>query len=121
MDPTQWLDWLIGQINALAPAGTFFSFDFIVRSLLAVVLVCLICGAVGSLVVGNRMSFFSDALAHCAFAGVALGLLLSLAVGAAKDGMFAQWGIPFIMVVFGVLVGIGIAYVKETTVLANDT
>ena len=28
------------------------------------------CGAVGSLVVGGRMAFFSDALAHCAFAGV---------------------------------------------------
>ena len=30
---------------------------------------CGICGMVGALVVGNRMAFFSDAMAHCAFAG----------------------------------------------------
>src|SRR5262249_58471750 len=105
--PTQWLDWLIGQINALAPAGTFFSFDFIVRGLIAVVLVCLICGAVGSLVVGNRMAFFSDALAHCAFAGVALGLLLSIFFAA----FAAQEWIIAVMVAFGILVGVAIAYV----------
>src|SRR5262249_44784698 len=95
----------------------FFSFDFIVRGLIAVVLVCLICGAVGSLVVGNRMAFFSDALAHCAFAGVALGLLLSLFFAAFQ----AQEWIIAVMVAFGILVGVAIAYVRETTNLANDT
>ena len=48
---------------------------FLVKGVLAVVLVCLLCGLMGSLVVGNRMAFFSDAMAHCAFAGVALGYL----------------------------------------------
>ena len=67
------------------------------------------------------MSFFSDALADCAFAGVALGMLGALAVGAVKDGAYDQWGIPLTMVVFGVLVGLAIAYVKENTALANDT
>lgn len=117
MDPTQCLDWVIGQINALAPARTFFSYDFTVKGLIAVVLVCLICGSVGSLVVGNRMAFFSDALAHCAFAGVALGLLLSLFFAAFE----AQEWIIAVMVAFGILVGVAIAYVRETTNLANDT
>ena len=37
-----------------------------VRIVIALVLVGLCCGAVGSMVVGSRMAFFSDALAHCA-------------------------------------------------------
>ena len=40
-------------------------------SFLAVLLVSIIVGMIGTLVVGNRMAFFSDAMAHCAFAGIA--------------------------------------------------
>lgn len=117
----RWLAAIIDFLTRLAPEGSVLQMPGTVRGLLAVILVCAVCGAVGSLVVGNRMSFFSDALAHCAFAGVALGLLGGLVVGAVKDGAFDQWGIPLVMVFFGVLVGVGIAYVKENTVLANDT
>jgi zinc transport system permease protein len=88
--------------------------DFQVRALVAVLLVTTICGIVGALVVGNRMAFFSDAMAHCAFAGVALGVLITL-------GTNNQWLLPLIMVAFGALVGIGIAFVKEKTELASDT
>src|SRR5262245_60015329 len=71
------VEWLRG----FASAGSYLSYSVYIYSLLAVVLVSLVCGSVGSLVVGNRMSFFSDALAHCAFAGVALGILTALAFG----------------------------------------
>lgn len=118
---TQWLNDAIKQLADLAPEGTFLHETFNIRSLMAVILVCVICGAVGSLVVGNRMAFFSDALAHCAFAGVALGLLIGLVLRAAKDSGYYSWGIPLIMVVFGVFVGIAIAFVREKTSLANDT
>ena len=47
---------------------------FVVKSVLTLIVLCLLCGMVGALVVGNRMAFFSDAMAHCAFAGIALGL-----------------------------------------------
>jgi zinc transport system permease protein len=62
------------------------------------------------------MAFFSDALAHFAFAGVALGILLHLAGWLVNE----EWIVP-VMVLFGVLAGCGIAYVKQKTVLANDT
>lgn len=118
---TDWLDKAIIFLAGLAPEGSFQSIPQWMRGFVAVVLVCLICGAVGSMVVGNRMAFFSDALAHCAFAGVALGLLLALVTGAGKGDFFHQWGIPFIMVGFGVVVGLAIAYVREKTALASDT
>src|SRR5947207_495256 len=82
--------------------GFGFAFEF--RAFLSVLLVTAICGMVGALVVGNRMAFFSDAMAHCAFAGVALGILLTLALGAGKDPEQFRWLIPLIMVAFGALV-----------------
>ena len=115
--------WLNEQINALCqlfPAGSFLSYEFNLKGLLAVILVSLVCGAVGSLVVGNRMAFFSDALAHCAFAGVALGLLLGVFTGAEGDAAYQLW-ITLVMVGFGVAVGLAIAVVRETTGQANDT
>jgi zinc transport system permease protein len=106
-------------VSELFPPGTFFSFPFNIYGMLAVVLVSLVCGAVGSLVVGNRMAFFSDALAHCAFAGVALGLVMGV-VTSASDEVFHVW-ITLAMIVFGITVGLAIAFVREVSGQANDT
>ncbi len=117
------IEWLENQIEAfrlLWPAGSFLHYDFNVRGLIAVILVSLICGAVGSLVVGNRMAFFSDALAHCAFAGVALGLMVGIVTGAESDMAVHLW-IALVMVVFGIAIGLAIAFVRETSGQANDT
>jgi zinc transport system permease protein len=110
-----WIAWFCGWW----PDYTFFSMEFNVRMLLAIVMVAFVCGAIGSMMVANRMAFFSDALAHCAFAGVALGLLFAiLSRIQVKD--FTEW-IFLIMVVFGITIGLGIAWVREKTSLASDT
>jgi zinc transport system permease protein len=116
-----WLDRVVVEFAQLWPEGTFFSVPFHIYGLLAVLLVAVTCGAVGSLVVGNRMAFFSDALAHTAFTGVALGLLTGLAIDAHRDSDFYQFGIPLIMVGFGMTVGLLIGIVRERTGLASDT
>ncbi len=114
--------WLREQIVAFTkwwPENTFLSQDFMVQSLLAIILVSLLCGAVGALVVGNRMAFFSDALAHCAFAGVALGVLVGLILGAQGEEFRDQ--ITMIMIIFGIMIGLSIAFVQEKTGLPSDT
>jgi zinc transport system permease protein len=113
------LDPVLFDFCRLFPEGSFFNGPSNVMGLVAVLLVCLICGAVGSLVVGNRMAFFSDALAHAAFAGMALGLLLGLATSAGESTVTA-WLTP-IMAGFGIVVGVLIAYVRETSGQASDT
>jgi zinc transport system permease protein len=117
---TTWLDNLIKTLCQGVFAKTFLADEFSLRAMLAILLVSLVCGAVGSLVVGNRMAFFSDALAHCAFAGVALGLLLGYFTGAETGDAYLLW-MTVTMVGFGVAVGLAIAFVREVTGQANDT
>src|SRR5262249_21514483 len=114
-----WIENLVIGFNQWWPDGTFFSFEINVYSALSIFLVALICGAVGSLIVANRMAFFSDALAHCSFAGAAFGLLLGLILGA-SDESFKQW-IMVIMIAFGIVVGLLIAFVQEKSGLPSDT
>lgn len=90
-------------------------------ALLSVLLVSLVCGLVGSIVVGNRMAFFSDAMSHCAFAGISLGLVVSVLSGLKQDSEEISWLIPLVMSMFGVCVGLGIAFVRQQTNLASDT
>jgi zinc transport system permease protein len=115
---TGWLHDLIDRVAIAMPADSWLSFSFNIRALIIIVLVTVICGAVGALVVSNRMSFFSDALAHCAFAGVGLGMLTAIWL---NNPAAEPWLVPLVMVAFGVAVGIGIAFVREKTGLASDT
>lgn len=102
-------------------AQSFGLFGFELAAILSVILVCSSCGMVGSLVVGNRMAFFSDAMAHSAFAGLSLGVLLCLGIGLPPGSEEARNLIPLIMVLFGLSIGVGIAFVREKTGLSGDT
>jgi zinc transport system permease protein len=117
-----WLDALLWRLADAAPGGGFFSYGFNLRAMVALVLVSLCCGSVGSLVVGGRMAFFSDALAHCAFAGVSIGFVVfSTLISLWRPSTeFWDWVTP-IMLGFGMLIGYLIAYVRERTGLASDT
>jgi zinc transport system permease protein len=109
-------------VNAFAerfPEGTFFGQMLNVYAMLAILLTGLICGGMGGLVVGNRMAFFSDAIAHCAFAGIAFGFVACIVLQIA-DEHFRQWVIA-VMVAFGVVIGLLIAWVRDRTGLASDT
>jgi zinc transport system permease protein len=123
--PQDWLDRLILTCTKLAPDGSFFAFEFNIKTVLALVLVSLCCGAIGSLVVGSRMAFFSDALAHCSFAGISIGFLLFLLFGpegkdAVAHRVFWDW-VTVIMVIFGMAAGCGIVWVRTVTGLSSDT
>jgi len=52
--------------------------EFIVRALLAGMLVVLVSGPLGCVVVWRRMSYFGDALAHAALLGTAVALMLDM-------------------------------------------
>ncbi|MBD5647850.1 MAG: metal ABC transporter permease [Desulfovibrio sp.] len=81
---------------------------FMRRALLALLLLTPMTSMLGVQVTLFRMAFFSDAVGHSAFAGVALGLIL----GAPPDTA---------MLVFGVLVGVAVMAVQRTSGLSADT
>lgn len=52
--------------------------DFLIRALLAGLLIALIAGPLGVFILWRRMAYFGDTLSHSAVLGVALGLLTSI-------------------------------------------
>ncbi len=54
--------------------------DFLIRALLAGLLITIIAGPLGVFILWRRMAYFGDTLSHSAILGVALGLLLSINV-----------------------------------------
>lgn len=82
--------------------------DFMRRALLAIILIAPAAAAVGIHMINFRMSFYSDAISHSAFTGVALGILMSL------DPLLT-------MVAFGLIVGLIIIKIKKGSQLSVDT
>ena len=52
--------------------------DFMKNALLALLLMAPLFGILSTMIVTGRMSFFSDALGHSAFTGIAIGSILGL-------------------------------------------
>lgn len=86
----------------------FLAYPFIQRALLAGVAVGVLCAVVGVFITLRAMAFFSDAIAHAALAGIALGIL------AGMDPVIAA-------VVFCVIIAIGITFLTYRTELTSDT
>lgn len=84
------------------------SYPFMQRAMLAGVLVAFLASYFGVFIVQRGLSFLGSGLAHAAFGGVALGLLL---------GLQPLW----IALPFTVLVALGITWVGDRTELSGDT
>ena len=55
------------------------SWDFMKNALLAILLMAPLFGLLSTMIVTGRMSFFSDALGHSAFTGIAIGCICGIA------------------------------------------
>lgn len=100
------MDLWYGLIERLLPFQ-WAHFIFMKNALLAVLLITPVFGLTGTMVINNRMAFFSDAMGHAALTGIALGVVLGL-------------GNPlWAMLIFAALLGglITWAYLKTETSL----
>ncbi|MCQ2443626.1 MAG: metal ABC transporter permease [Oscillospiraceae bacterium] len=91
---------------AWAEPGSMF---FMKNALLAVLVISPLFGLMSTLVVENRMSFFSDALGHSAFTGLAIGAVCGL--------VDATWAAVALSIVFALL----FTWVCEKSAMASDT
>lgn len=84
------------------------SYSFIVRGLLASIIVGVVCSVLGTYVVLRGMAFFGDALAHTILPGVVVAFLLG-------------WPLALGALVMGVLTAVGIGALSSQGVVKEDT
>ena len=82
---------------------------FMKNAFMAIILVMPLFGILGTMVVNNRMAFFSDSLGHGAFTGIALGTLLGFIKPLAA------------IILFSIVFAGVITYVKHRSTASNDT
>lgn len=100
-------DFLYRLIDILLPF-TWTEIEYQKLALLAIVLIAPMCAAMGVPATSFRMVFFSSAVSHSVFAGIALGLIIGI------DAKLS-------MVLFGLIIGLGIIHVRRRSELSNDT
>ncbi len=114
--------WVTQLVDTLADLFRTSGYD--VKATLALLLVAVTCGLIGSLVIGNRMAFFSDAMAHTAMSGVTVAFLCMVAFAGVRSQVQAEpllWTTPLVMAGVGVVVALAIAVIQERTILSSDT
>ncbi|EPR09585.1 metal ABC transporter permease [Ruminiclostridium papyrosolvens] len=88
---------------------SWLSYEFMKNAFLAILLIAPVFGILGTIIVNNRMAFFSDALGHGAFTGIAIGTAI---------GIFQpMWSAIVFSIAFSVLITI----VKNKTKTSTDT
>ena len=83
--------------------------DFMKNALLAILLMAPLFGLMSTMIVTGRMSFFSDALGHSAFTGIAIGAICGIAA--------PIWAAVLFSVVFALL----FSFVRSRSNQAADT
>lgn len=84
------------------------STSFMKNAFIAILFTGLLFGLFGSMVVNNKMAFFSEALGHSALTGIALGVIFSVEELSA-------------MVIFGIIFAIGIWWIERKNSISTDT
>ena len=88
---------------------SLFQYDFMRNAFLAVLIITPLFGILGTMIVNNKMAFFSDALGHSALTGIALGMVLGIS------------NMNISMILFAVIFALLLNYVKNKTNYGADT
>ncbi len=108
------MEYIYGLIRNLAETGwlpSIFEHTFMIRGLLASLIIGPLLGGIGTVVVTRKLSFFTQTIGNGAMSGVAIGLLMGEPVDATYGGLYG----------FCLLVALVMTYVKNRSRLANDT
>lgn len=88
---------------------SWIQFNFMKNALIAIILIAPLFGLIGTMIVSNKMSFFSDALGHSALTGIAIGALLGI-----NNYMIS-------MLLFSTLFALAISNVIRSGISSSDT
>ncbi len=86
-----------------------FEYGYMQNAFWAILIITPLFGLMGTMIVNNKLAFFSDALGHSALTGIAIGALL----GATNPTIS--------MVVFGILFALLLNRIKDLNISSRDT
>ncbi len=95
-------------LEALLPFQ-WIQYDFMKNALVAILIITPLFGLLGTMIVNNRMAFFSEALGHSAFTGIAIGIIFGI-----SDTNLS-------MVIFAVLFALLLNKIKRLNTISTDT
>lgn len=95
-------------LDAILPFE-FLSYSFMKNAFLAILLISPIFAILGTMIVNNKMAFFSDALGHSALTGIAIGTIF----GIANNNIS--------MILFAIVFAVALNMVKQKTTYGADT
>ena len=87
----------------------FINHTFMKNALIAIILVSPIFAILGTMIVNNKMAFFSDALGHSAICGIAIGTILGIS------------NVNISMIFFAIVFALLLNWVKNKTTYGADT
>ena len=87
----------------------FLNFSFMKNAFIAILLITTLLGLTGTMIVNNKMSFFSDALGHSAMTGIAIGVMVGI------DNYIVS------MMGFAVIFALCISTIINSSVSSSDT
>ncbi len=93
----------------MSGAMSLFHYNFMIFAFVAILLLSPLFGMLGTMVVSNRMAFFSDALGHSALTGIAVGVICGLG----RPGL--------VMVLFGVVFSLLLNWIRSRNISQTDT
>jgi len=102
------MDIIYNIIATILPFD-FMKYNFMKNAFIAIILISPLFAMMGTLIVNNKMAFFSDALGHSALAGIALGAILGIT------------NINISMIIFAIFFAILLNVVKNKTTYGADT
>lgn len=88
---------------------TWIEYNFMKNALLAVIIITPLFGILGTMIVNNRMAFFSDALGHSALTGIAVGAVFGIA------------DTDISMIIYAVIFALLLNHIKRKKTLSTDT
>lgn len=102
------MDIIYNIIATILPFD-FMKYNFMKNAFIAIILISPLFAMMGTLIVNNKMAFFSDALGHSALAGIALGAILGIT------------NINISMIIFAIFFAVLLNVVKNKTTYGADT
>lgn len=102
------MDILYNFMEKILPFS-WVEYNFMKNALLAILIITPLFGILGTMIINNRMAFFSDALGHSALTGIAVGTI------------FGITDINISMVLYATVFALLLNFIKRRKTLSTDT